>query len=63
MMGSLRSEPPLLPTHVPLHDVAVGAVNIHEHLHQRLWQPRAINVSVERLSPELMPLAQLFLER
>ncbi len=34
------SEPPLLPTHIPLHEVAVGAVNIHEHLHQRLWQPR-----------------------
>ena len=51
------SEPPLLPTDVPLHEVAVGAVNIHEHLHQRLWQPRGINVSVEPLVYEPPSLA------
>ena len=46
----IRSDPPLLVTHLPLTEVPDGCVNVHGHEHgfKPLRQGRWINVSVEQ---------------
>ena len=46
----IRSDPPLLVTHVPLTDGPAGCVNVHgrEHTSKPLREGRWINVSVEQ---------------
>ncbi len=63
----IRSDPPLLVTHVPLTEVPDGCVNIHGHEHafKPLREGRWINVSVEHtlyrpldVRTEIIPLAK-----
>lgn len=53
---SIDGDPPLLCTHMPLHDVPAGCVNVHGHTHDEKPRRSAhINVSVEQL--EYRPVA------
>ena len=63
----IRSDPPLLVTHVPLTEVPDGCVNVHGHEHafKPLTQGRWINVSVEQtlyrpldVRMQIIPLAK-----
>ena len=63
----IRSDPPLLVTHVPLTEVPAGCVNVHGHEHafKPLREGRWINVSVEQthyhpldVRTQIIPLAK-----
>ncbi|MCY4510216.1 MAG: hypothetical protein OXG35_25130 [Acidobacteria bacterium] len=66
----IRSDPPLLVTHVPLAEVPRGCVNVHGHEHtfKPLKRGRWINVSVEQteyrpldVRTEVIPLAKVLI--
>ncbi|MCY4505724.1 MAG: hypothetical protein OXG35_01990 [Acidobacteria bacterium] len=68
----IRSDPPLLVTHVPLADVPQGCVNVHGHEHafKPLRRGRWINVSIEQtlyrpldVRTEIIPLAKVLIAR
>ena len=56
----LPGEPHLLFTHVPLDDIPAGCVNVHGHVHlQTSVDERRINVCVEQIGYELIPMADV----
>ena len=68
----IRSDPPLLVTHVPLTEVPDGSVNVHGHEHafKPLRRGRWINVSVEQtlyrpldVRAQIIPLAKALVAR
>ena len=70
----IRSDPPLLVTHVPLTEVPDGCVNVHVHGHEHAFKPlrrgRWINVSVEQtlyrpldVRTQIIPLAKALVAR
>ena len=68
----IRSDPPLLVTHVPLTEVPEGCVNVHGHEHafKPLRRGRWINVSVEQtlyrlldVRAQIIPLAKALVAR
>ena len=68
----IRSDPPLLVTHVPLTEVPDGCVNVHGHEHafKPLRRGRWINVSVEQtlyrpldVRTQIIPLAKALVAR
>ena len=68
----IRSDPPLLVTHVPMAEVPDGCVNVHGHEHafKPLRRGRWINVSVEQtlyrpldVRTEIIPLAKVLVAR
>ena len=68
----IRSDPPLLVTHVPLTEVPDGWVNVHGHEHafKPLRRGRWINVSVEQtlyrpldVRTQIIPLAKALVAR
>lgn len=56
----VKTDPPLLVTHLPLRTVPPGTVNVHGHVHNHpLGQGRHINICVEHTEYRPLPLEAL----